>query len=422
MHARPRLVRGDRNRSSPLGRNGNGNGNGADEKGVLQMNDDDRVVIIAPVGQDAPAMATLLESDGFRTRVCQTAKECAFQINAGAGTLVLTQEVLDLPRAGLLFEVLRAQPTWSELPLIILTSGGQSRLAESLDLAGVAAGTVTLLERPITTRTFVHSVQVALHSRRRQYQARELVRQLETLNETLEQRVAQRTAEAVERAQQLRLLSAELSGAEERERRRIAQILHDDLQQLLMAARMHFAVLRKSKGGEKREVIAEEIAHMLEEAFELTRSLSVELAPSILRESGLAAALEWLASHTRKYYDMNVAVETDSSANPQAADVRAFLFRAVRELLLNAVKHGGGRDVRLIMDSLPAAKVRIVVADDGAGFDPAALDEKASGANTFGLFNIRERVDSFGGEFRIESARGRGTRVTLVAPCGFLSG
>jgi signal transduction histidine kinase len=260
-------------------------------------------------------------------------------------------------------------------------------------------------------------VEVGLRSRRRQYHGRDLVRQLETVNETLEQRVFRRTAEAVERAQQLRLLSAELSGAEERERRRIAQVLHDDLQQLLVAARLHFAVLRKTDAPAKREVIADEIGHLLEQCFELTRSLSVELAPPILRESGLAAALKWLGSQTQKNYDVQVTVETDSSANPQAADVRTFLFRAVRELLLNAVKHGGGKGMRVVMERSPEAMVRIVVTDEGPGFDPGILDRKAIAANCFGLFNIRERVGSFGGEVRIESAPGRGARITLLAPC-----
>ena len=119
-------------------------------------------------------------------------------------------------------------------------------------MAAAAAGTVTLLERPISTRTLMRSVQVALRSRRRQYQVRDLVTQLANLNETLEQRVAKRTAEAVEQAQKLRLLSAELSLAEEAERRRIAQMLHEDLQQMLMAARMHLRSLDKTENAVKR--------------------------------------------------------------------------------------------------------------------------------------------------------------------------
>lgn len=385
------------------------------------LHQDQRAIIIAPVGRDASAMASLLASSGLGAFVCQTAEEGAREIRTGAGVLLLTQEVMELPQVALLFHVLQTQPAWSELPIIILTSGAQAHLSQSLDDAGIAAGTVTLLERPISTRTLVHSVEVALRSRRRQYQVRDLVVKLAKLNETLEERVADRTAEALKRTDQLRQMSAELSRAEERERRRIAQVLHDDLQQLLMAARMHISVLCKTPDAIDRNGIAQEIANLLERSFHLTRSLSVELAPPVLRESGLAAALEWLAVRTSNYYDVQVTAETDASANPQAADVRDFLFRAVRELLLNAVKHATGKPVHIAMDSLLGRQVRITVSDEGPGLNADVLDVKAIGANGFGLFNIRERILSFGGNFQIESPPGSGTRIILVAPCDFES-
>jgi signal transduction histidine kinase len=233
------------------------------------------------------------------------------------------------------------------------------------------------------------------------------------LNETLEHRVAERTREAVGQAQKLRLLSAQLSLAEEAERRRIAEMLHENLQQLLVAARMQLAALCRTQDAAQREPIAREIADVLERSFQLTRSLSVELAPPVLYEHGLAAAFEWLAAETRKNYNVKVTVEADSSANPKAADVRIFLFRAVRELLLNSVKHAVGSAVRITMQHLRPDKVRIIVADGGPGFDPTSLDAQLTSSQKFGLFNIRERVSSFGGEFHINSSPKRGTQITL---------
>ena len=384
-----------------------------EDQHVSERDEDERVLIMAPVGKDATAMAALLYADGFEVRICAGADECSRQIAAGTGALLLTEEALESPLLSNLLEVLKAQPPWSELPLIIITSGGESRRARLLDLAAAAAGTVTLLERPISTRTLVRSMQVALRSRRRQYQTRDLVIQLKNLNETLEHRVAERTREAVEQAKRLRLLSAELSLAEEAERRRIAEMLHEDLQQLLVAARMQLAALCRTRGAAQREPIALEIANVLERSVQLTRSLSVELAPPVLHERGLAAALEWLAAETRKNYNIEVTVEADLSANPKAADVRIFLFRAVRELLLNSVKHAVGNAVHITMQHLRPDKVRIIVADGGPGFDPTSLDAPRSGSQTFGLLNIRDRVSSFGGEFHINSGPKRGTRITL---------
>jgi signal transduction histidine kinase len=383
---------------------------------MSQLHKGERVIIIAPVGQDAEAMAAALKSEGFETQICQRLDECSRQMADSAGAVLLTEEALESVQASHFLEVLSAQSPWSELPLIILTSGGESRRSELLDLAAAAAGTVTLLERPISTRTLVHSVQVALRSRRRQYQVRDLVRQLASLNQTLEQRVAQRTTEAVERAQKLRLLSAELSLAEERERRRIAQVLHDDLQQMLMAVQLHLRTLDKTENAAKRSGIIRNIQNMLERSFNLTRSLSVELSPPVLHDHGLAAALEWLAVQARKHHGAKVSVDADSSANPKAIDVRVFLFQAVRELLLNAVKHAPGSPVHITMKGTGWGKLRVVVSDRGPGFDPAKLDRQGIQLGGLGLFNIRERMASFGGRFRIDSAPGRGTRITLAAP------
>jgi signal transduction histidine kinase len=381
-------------------------------------NKDERVIIIAPVGQDAEAMAALLDAQGFETQICNGSDENSRQIRDRAGALLLTEEALESPQGSLLLDALKAQPSWSELPLIILTSGGESRRAGLLNLAAAAAGSVTLLERPISTLTLTRSVQVALRSRHRQYEVRDLVAQLANLNQTLERRVAKRTAEAVEQAQKLRLLSAELSLAEEAERRRIAEMLHEDLQQLLVAARMQLNALCRTQDAAQREAIAREIADVLERSFKLTRSLSVELAPPVLYEHGLAAALEWLAAETRKNYNVEVIVEADSLANPKAADVRIFLFRAVRELLLNSLKHAGGSAVHITMQHRRPDKVRIIVADDGPGFDPNSLDNRRTDSQTVGLLNIRERVSNFGGEFHINSGPKRGTRITLSLPCG----
>src|SRR5882757_1326268 len=386
---------------------------------VSRMHDkDERVIIIAPVGQDAVAMAASLNAQGFETQICHGLDEYFREMIDKAGALLLTEEALESSQGSLLLNLLKAQPPWSELPLIILTSGGESRRAGLLNLAAAAAGSVTLLERPIRTLTLTRSVQVALRSRRRQYQVRDLVAQLANLNQTLERRVATRTAEAVERAQKLRLLSAQLSLAEETERRRIGVLLHEDLQQLLVAARMQLGALCRPQDSAQREPIAREIADLLERSFQLTRSLSVELAPPVLYEHGLAAALEWLAAETRKNYNIEVTVQADCSANPKAADVRIFLFRAVRELLLNSAKHAGGSAVHITVQHRRPDKVRIIVADDGPGFDPNSLGDKRTGSQTVGLLNIRERVTSFGGEFHIKSGRKRGTRITLSLPRG----
>jgi len=137
---------------------------------------EERVLIVAPVGQDARAMAARLGEAGFTAEVCTGATDTHAAMAAGVGTLLLTEEALELSQfSELLLESLRAQPAWSEVPMIILTTGGETRLARLLELAASAAGSVTLLERPLAIATMLRSVEVALQSRRRQYQVRKLI-------------------------------------------------------------------------------------------------------------------------------------------------------------------------------------------------------------------------------------------------------
>ena len=253
------------------------------------------VFIIAPVGQDAETMAALLDAEGFETQICRTLDEFSGRIMDGAGALLLTEEALGSAQGSLLLDVLKAQPPWSELPLIILTSGGESRRAGLLNLAATAAGTVTLLERPISTLTLLRSVQVALRSRRRQYQVRDLVTQFAKLNETLEYRVRERTAELSAANRQLKMRSggAKDSRAKSlksaiREQQRLGQELHDGLcQHLTAVAFMARSVATRLKnhrvidagGHRKNRAAGERRCGRYAQSFPRVASCSISIRP-----------------------------------------------------------------------------------------------------------------------------------------------
>ncbi len=150
-------------------------------------NPHERVVIVAPVGQDATAMADLLNGHGFETAICENPSDVCQLLEQGEGALLLTEEALDLPNVSELLGQLQKQPAWSELPVIILTRGGESRFVKLLDLMATAAGSVTLLERPLGSGTLLRSVEVALRSRRRQYQVRDLLEAQERKQRELEE-------------------------------------------------------------------------------------------------------------------------------------------------------------------------------------------------------------------------------------------
>lgn len=216
---------------------------------------------------------------------------------------------------------------------------------------------------------------------------------------------------------ELRTLAGELSLAEERERRRLAVYLHDRIGQLLAVARAKTGAAIESAPEQAIAGTLNEIAGLIDRTIEDTRSAMFELSPPILYELGLVPALDWLAEQMHEQYSLGVEIDGDGRPVTLSDAMRSFLFRTVRELLVNVGKHARAdrAEVRLRRED---DDYRIVVGDDGAGFDVKSLAAPVRGRGGFGLFSIRERTDYMGGGVEIESSPGRGTRVTLVVPLG----
>ena len=231
----------------------------------------------------------------------------------------------------------------------------------------------------------------------------------------------ERTVELEHRTAQLSRLASDLTLAEQHAREELAKTLHDGLQQLLVSASMN---LDRHAMGDAPRVVGQDEAlarakRHLEQAIAAARSLSLELFPPALHASGLPAALTWLAERTRDQYGLVVQVSADPLANSDRKDVRTLLFESVRELLFNAVKHAQVDRVTIDLSLDPDDALRIMVADQGIGFDSAGLVERGKGGHAgWGLFSIRERLTLLGGRFDIESQPGQGTRFRLVAPRG----
>jgi len=226
---------------------------------------------------------------------------------------------------------------------------------------------------------------------------------------------AMESAEMKRRAEQLRRLASELTLAEQRERRRLAQVLHDQLQQLLFAARLTLGAVRARLDEDVTKIIRQ-VDDLLGQAIDESRSLCSELSPRLLYEAGLAPALESLARKMHEKFGMTIEVEAGPDTDPRSEDISVVLFQSVRELLFNVVKHGKTKQARVQMVRSSDDFLRILVADEGAGFDPSALENADSGATGFGLFHIRERLELMGGSLTIDSAPGQGARMTIVAP------
>lgn len=238
---------------------------------------------------------------------------------------------------------------------------------------------------------------------------------LSTARDTLEMRVRERTAELEQRMRQLARLSSELTLAEQRERRRLAEVLHDNLQQLLAGARYNLDMIGQAHGLLEQQNF-KDMAVLLMHAIQTARSLAAELSPPVLYLQGLSGALEWLARWMRQTHNLEVTVLADPAADPVREDLKVLLFQSIRELLFNVVKHAGVRQARVRMSRRDLC-TRIEVSDAGNGFDSEALRQRGPAVDGgFGLFTIRERLDLMGGRFDIASSVRGGTTAAIELP------
>jgi PAS domain S-box-containing protein len=232
-----------------------------------------------------------------------------------------------------------------------------------------------------------------------------------TVEDISEQKKAEESIQLYQR--ELRSLAAELSLAEERERRRIATTLHDNIGQILAMSKIRLGSLAESAASDLDKNILKEIREYLDQAISYTRSLTFELSPPILYALGLEAALEWLTEQTAEQNNIVCEFENDDQPKPVSEEIRIFTFTAVRELLANVVKRAHASRAKVTARTSNRSLV-IHVADDGTGFNPSRL--KTHDNKGFGLFSIRERLRHLGGQMEVRSAKGRGTRVALEAP------
>ena len=229
-----------------------------------------------------------------------------------------------------------------------------------------------------------------------------------------------RAQEALLRYQtQLRSLVSQLAMTEERERKEIEAALHDDLLQKLALCKMRLDGLSQSGILKDHTNSLHEIAESVREMIRSTRSLTFDLTSPILYDIGLEAAIrDWLDREVCGKYDIAFEFEDDGQTRKLDNDLRVMLYRAVRELCTNVIKHSRARKAKVQICN-NRNNVEIIVEDDGVGIE---YQNAGIGSGDFsyrgglGLFGIRERLNHFGASMKIDSEVGAGTRISIIVP------
>jgi len=238
--------------------------------------------------------------------------------------------------------------------------------------------------------------------------------------------VAQLLGEVIERKwaedrlklhqEMLRSMTATLALSEQRERRRLAETLHDRIGQKLAMVSMKLGGVIAVTADETGLRMLADIRGLVSGVISDTRTLTFELSPPVLYELGLSPALGWLAEQVGASTGLVVEFrEGACDVSGIGEELRVLLYQSVRELLMNVYKHAGAQWVCVAVSG-GEGRIAITVEDDGKGFDPDRAVERARDHMCFGLFSIRERLEYIGGSMAVSSAAGRGTKITLVAP------
>jgi signal transduction histidine kinase len=222
------------------------------------------------------------------------------------------------------------------------------------------------------------------------------------------------TNESLEVSQEmLRTLMSKMSLIEEHERKTISEELHDNIGQYLALSKIKVSTLRESHPAIAKDL--DEIQELIVRLIKYTRSLTYDLANPVLYQMGLQSAVKGLIERLEEKHDIEVELNCDESSRNPDEESSIILFRAIRELLTNIIKHANAKRAKVSMSSNEDS-IEVTVEDDGTGFDYSQLESYSIEKQSMGLFNIRERMKYLGGTFDLVSEKGKGTRVTINVP------
>lgn len=376
---------------------------------------EERILVLAPTGGDAQNAGAMLQGGGFSGVICGNLEEVCARAKEGAAAMLVAEEALRTPRIEMLIEMIKEQASWSDLPLIVVTTGGDTTQASmrAYDAFGPAAN-LTLIERPFRAITMISTIRTALRSRRRQYEVRGLL-------EDLEDKVRERTVRLEQTIAELEAFSYSVS---------------HDLRAPLRAMRGYSQVLLEEYAGSLEEKGKDYLNRILAASERLDR-----LVQDVLRYSRCARERIEIKTVDLEKLVNEVVVEYPALRAPNAEVIlarpfikvlghEASLTQVISNLLGNAVKFvrpGRTPKVKIWTERTPGDSVKIFFNDNGIGIDPAdyqkifKMFERLSAGGEYegtgiGLAIVAKAVERMSGRVGVESMVGRGSTFWVELP------
>jgi two-component system, sensor histidine kinase and response regulator len=364
---------------------------------AVSMSRNQIILIIDDAWQNIQVLGSMLEMAGYEVQVATSGAEALEIAHAFPQPDLILLDVMMPGMDG--FEVcqrLKDNPVLKSIPVVFISAIEES----DQKVRAFRAGAVDYITKPFQNEEVLARVQAHL--------------QLATIEELRREIAERKQAEAaLQNAQdKLSALTDELGLIEERERRRIALAIHDEVVQKLALGKLKLDQALK-KGLIPAEASVTDLQGILDVSMRELHDLSDHLSPPLLYELGLKAAIECLGEQLAGEHGFRFAVSGDDAMDLRE-DLRVTLFQMAQELLVNMVKHAHA-STATVQITKKAGSVRLEVADDGAGFNLSTCREG------FGLAHIRQRVARLGGAINISTAAGMGTSVVIEIPADAFS-
>jgi signal transduction histidine kinase len=384
------------------------------------------ILIVDDIQENIQLLANILHTEGYRIAYATTGAELPAVAREVMPDLVLLDIEMPDMNGYEACRQLKQAPETREIPVIFISA---HRGTPEDIVKGFQVGASDYVTKPFSTAELLARLRTnvdlkiktaELRNARDELERRvgERTAELEKINRQLarENQERMRTEQELLRHQvKLRSLTAELTLTEERERREIASDIHDSVGQALAMIKIDLGMLKRTVESPKHVETIDGIIKYIRGIIKETRDLSYELSSPILYELGLEAAVKNHIETIAEKHHLSIDLHCDDEAKLLDSPSQVHLFRSIRELLYNVVKHARATHVNVSI-TRNCESISIEVEDDGIGFESAETRFKPDVSGGFGLFSIRERLLHLGGDFEITSSPRGGTRVVLSAP------
>jgi len=398
-----------------------------------QKSETGNILIVDDMEGSLILLEALLSEFGYNVKAAVNGKDALEELHTEKDYDLIISDILMPVMDGLMLcKSVKKNEKLKNIPFIFYSASFTDQRGEALALK---LGVDVFIQKPFEPEEFLKIVQSLLKGvDNDKIKPQEIVSEddrdtlklfNECLAEELQTRILALENEIIERKRaeeklatyqiQLKRLSSALSLTAERERRHISEDLHDRIGQALTVIKMKLEELKDPQVDTDSYRVLDETGKLLDNAIQEIRTLTFEISPPLLYELGFESAVEWLIEQFGERHNILIEYDGNGDGRMLGDDLSFFLFKSVRELLFNVVKHARA-DRTKVSVRREENRIRISIQDDGVGFDFSKSQFSVNNLSGFGLFSMRERMEYFGGNFDVESKPGRGTRITLIMP------